>query len=81
MRASRNVGDSAGVQYLTPADLVARWNGAVTTGPLANWRCAGRGPAFVKLGHRTVRYALADVARFERANKRPDGKKNDRHHR
>lgn len=35
---------------------------AVTT--LRNWRVARRGPPFVKLGLRAVRYRLADVERF-----------------
>lgn len=38
--------------YLTPQELVLRWNGAVTTGTLANWRNKGKGPAYTKFGSR-----------------------------
>ncbi len=53
--------------YLTPQQLVQRWNGAVTTGTLANWRGKGRGPSFTKLG-KTVRYPMAEVLAYEAAN-------------
>jgi len=51
--------------YLTPAQLVARWNNAVTTGTLSNWRSQGRGPKFVKFG-RNVRYPLDGVIAYEK---------------
>lgn len=51
--------------YLTPSQLVDRWNKAVTKGTLSNWRVQNRGPKFVKFG-RSVRYAIADVEAFER---------------
>lgn len=53
--------------YLTPSQLVTRWNDAVTTGTLSNWRSQGRGPSFVKFG-RSVRYPLAAVQAHEAAN-------------
>jgi hypothetical protein len=37
-------------QFLSPPDVVERWNGAVTTGTLANWRAQGRGPSYQKFG-------------------------------
>lgn len=49
---------------LTPEEVVARWNGAVTTRTLANWRSARRGPHFTKIG-RVVRYRLADILEYE----------------
>lgn len=52
--------------YLTPAQLVARWNGAVTTGTLSNWRNQKRGPAFMKFG-RSVRYPMSGVVAYEAA--------------
>lgn len=55
--------------FLTPDELVERWNGAVTRGTLANWRSQGKGPAFVTFGNR-VRYMLVDVSAYEAANKR-----------
>lgn len=54
-------------KFLTPAQVVARWNGAVTTGTLANWRSKKEGPAFQKFGSR-VRYPLAAVEAYESAN-------------
>lgn len=54
-------------EYLTPAQLAQRWEGAVTTGTLANWRCKGSGPAFAKFGSR-VRYPLASVVLWEAKN-------------
>lgn len=54
-------------EYLTPAELSKRWNGAVTTGTMANWRSKGIGPAFAKFGSR-VRYPLARVVEWEAAN-------------
>lgn len=52
---------------LTPAELAARWK--VTRKRLAEWRCEGRGPAFIKLGSgqtAPVRYRLAAVEAFEK---------------
>lgn len=34
---------------------------------LANWRCTGQGPRWVKLGLRAVRYRRADVLDFIQA--------------
>lgn len=53
--------------YLTPQELVQRWNGAVTTGTLANWRNQGKGPAYTKFGSR-VRYKLESVEAYEAKN-------------
>ncbi|HKY46165.1 MAG TPA: hypothetical protein VJM50_23945 [Pyrinomonadaceae bacterium] len=53
--------------YLTPAQLQARWENAVTTGTLSNWRSQGRGPSFVKFG-RSVRYPIQAVIDYEAAN-------------
>lgn len=51
-------------ENLTPAQLVDRWNGAVTTGTLSNWRSKGIGPSFVKFG-RSIRYPLQSVLAYE----------------
>lgn len=58
-------------EYLSPSQLVLRWDGAVTTGTLANWRSKGQGPAFSKFGSR-VRYPLAKVTEWEAKNLRGD---------
>lgn len=54
-------------QFLTPAEVVARWGGAVTTDTLANWRSKRKGPRFTKVGAR-VRYRLQDVIAYEIQN-------------
>lgn len=56
-------------EYFTPAELVTRWNGAVTLGTLANWRAGTkkRGPAFTKVGGR-VRYPVQAVLDYEAKN-------------
>lgn len=56
-------------ENLTPAELVKRWNNAVTVGTLSNWRSQGRGPAFVKFG-RSIRYPLSGVQAYEAENMR-----------
>lgn len=53
--------------FLTPAELSKRWNGAVTTGTLANWRNQGKGPSFQKIGSRVL-YRLDQVVAYEAAN-------------
>jgi predicted site-specific integrase-resolvase len=51
---------------LTPADVAARWHIDVKT--LSNWRVAGKGPAFVKIGagrNGKVLYRQEDIASWE----------------
>lgn len=31
---------------------------------LRDWRYSGTGPAYIKLGHKTIRYRKADLERF-----------------
>lgn len=62
-------------ENFTPAEVVQRWNGAVTVGTLANWRAQGKGPAFIKFGSR-VRYPLSKLLDFEKQSLRAD---NDNH--
>ena len=59
-------------EYLTPAQLVARWNDAVCVGTLSNWRHKGEGPRYVKFG-RSVRYPVAAVLEYEAAAGRNPG--------
>lgn len=54
-------------EYLTPAQVIERWDGAVTMQTLANWRSKRKGPPFQKFGTR-VRYPLASLAAWEAAN-------------
>lgn len=54
-------------QFLTPADVVARYDGNISARTLANWRSAGVGPAFVKIGG-TVMYRIDHLEAWEKAN-------------
>ncbi len=54
---------------LTPGELVERWRGAVAEKTLRNWRNRGRGPVSTTIGRR-VFYALPDVVRYERENRK-----------
>lgn len=45
-------------RLLRPADMAARIG--VPVGTLANWRCDGRGPRYLKVG-RHVRYRVEDL--------------------
>lgn len=53
--------------FLTPAELVERYNGTVSTRTLANWRSAGISPPFTKVGGRIL-YPLRELIEWE--NKR-----------
>ena len=48
--------------FLTPEQLSLRWSLPLST--LSQWRWAGKGPEFIKMGKR-VRYMLEDVESFE----------------
>lgn len=51
-------------QFLTPAQVTARWNKAVSIGTLANWRSKGTGPVYQKFGTR-VRYPIDALVTWE----------------
>ena len=38
---------------------------------LANWRSAGRGPRFIKIGDRSVRYRRTDIEKWIEEQDRP----------
>lgn len=57
--------NTEGNDYLTPAELVARYKGAVTIRTLANWRSSGDGPAYTKVGGRVL-YPVMAVTQWER---------------
>ena len=61
--------------HLTPAET-AKHLGLKSAGTLANWRCKGRGPAYVKHG-RNVLYAVEAVAAYKRENFVPSKLKDD----
>ncbi len=49
-------------QLLTPDALASRWN--ISPATLSQWRWSGRGPNFLKIGHRVL-YRLTDIEEFE----------------
>jgi hypothetical protein len=52
---------------ISQAELVKRWDNAISPGTLANWRSLGKGPPYIKLGGR-VRYPLDALAAWEKEN-------------
>ncbi len=54
------------VKYLTPADVVKRYNGQLSLGTLANWRCQGAGPKYLKLGGK-IFYPANELEAWENA--------------
>ena len=54
------------MDYMTPAQLAARYHGAISVRTLANWRSKGEGPAFTKIGGRVL-YSLAAVVSWEKS--------------
>ena len=59
-------------KFLTAEELAERWH--MNPGTLANWRIAGKGPKYLKLGNgqaHKVLYRLSDIIDYE--NKRMQG--------
>jgi hypothetical protein len=54
-------------QFLSPAQVVERWDNAIKIGTLANWRSQGHGPPFSKRGAKVV-YQLDKLVAWEAAN-------------
>ncbi len=50
--------------FLTEAEVSARYRGAVSEGTLRNWRNKRIGPPFVKIG-KSVLYRREDLERWE----------------
>jgi hypothetical protein len=53
-------------QFLTPAELSARFGNKIKESTLANWRSRGKGPPYTRIGGRIL-YRLDDVIAWERA--------------
>ncbi|OGQ00201.1 MAG: hypothetical protein A2Z40_03625 [Deltaproteobacteria bacterium RBG_19FT_COMBO_60_16] len=51
-----------GVSKLRPSGVTAEYG--VPEQTLANWRCQGRGPAFMRLSARLIYYDRDDVEKF-----------------
>lgn len=54
-------------KFITPQQLSDRWEGRISARTLANWRSAGNGPPFVKIGGAIV-YRSIDVESWEARN-------------
>lgn len=52
------------VKFLTAQELSDRYGGRISARTLSNWRWAGTGPKFLKLGGRVV-YPLRDLEAWE----------------
>jgi len=50
------------IPHLSPHQLADRWH--KTTGTLRNWRCQGRGPAYLKI-EGGILYPMPEVLRIE----------------
>lgn len=56
---------------LTPEQVAARYG--ITPASLANWRLAGKGPAYIRLGsgpRARVMYRVDDVIQWEKQNEK-----------
>lgn len=45
---------SSGKEFLTPSEVVARYEGKITIRTLANWRSSGISPPYTKVGGRIL---------------------------
>lgn len=54
-------------QFLTPAEVVERYHSNISVRTLANWRSAGQGPAFSKIGG-AVLYPISRLIEWEDMN-------------
>lgn len=52
------------MNYLTPTDLVERYQGKITKRTLANWRSTGTSPPYTKVGGRIL-YPLDKLIEWE----------------
>ena len=50
--------------FLTPKEVSDRYGGRIAIGTLANWRWAGTGPRFCRVGGRIL-YNVDDLAEWE----------------
>ena len=56
-------------EFLTPPQLLQRWNHTVSAATLATWRSRGCGPPFVKIGGKVL-YRVTDIETWENKNTR-----------
>ena len=53
-------------QYLTAAEVSAHFQGRISVGTLNNWRSAGGGPPFRKIGGRVL-YPVNELKQWEQS--------------
>lgn len=56
-----------GMKYLKASEIVKRWENSISSGTLANWRCQGKGPPFVKFGSKVL-YPVKELEAWETAH-------------
>ena len=54
------------MKRLTEKELAARWG--MTHRTLQGWRATGKGPAFIRIGERSIFYRIEDVEAYEAAS-------------
>lgn len=59
--------DKKNKQFLTPAEVVDRYNSNISVRTLANWRSQGIGPAFTKIGG-SIMYPISKLTEWEDMN-------------
>ena len=55
-----------GKTFLTPVEVSERYGGAIDVATLANWRAAGKGPPFTKIGGKVL-YRFDSLIEWEQA--------------
>jgi len=55
--------------YLTAEQVSTRWEKRISVGTLANWRAAGKGPRYTKIGGRIL-YPLEYIVAYENESDR-----------
>lgn len=60
-----NLGSVRNKKFLTPSEVVERYEGKITIRTLANWRSSGVSPPFTKVGGRIL-YPLDELLEWER---------------
>lgn len=66
------ISEDGSSEFLTEAEVVARYRDTLSAGTLRNWRSKGQGPAFVRIG-KAVLYARADLESWEASRRQPPG--------
>jgi hypothetical protein len=65
--AAQQCSDDRSAEFLTPDEVVARWQGRIKAKTLSNWRGMkpSPGPSFLRLGNRAL-YRRSVIEKYER---------------